>query len=246
MNPVREHFDSNTSLYIDEYAEPYRKLCLQRLEMLAACLAERGLTRFSMLDVGCGAGVFADMVLAKYPQATVVCVDFSAPMLARNTRSSRKYPLQADARQLPFRPSGFDVINIDAVMHHLIDFNGYTQTVAGIGAFLSILASLLKPKGILAVREIYHEYVMRETFGSRAMYFVSTKRLPGPVAAAIKAMGLNTANAGVCFLTRKQWRTRFAEAGYRPLAEKEIRWSHIPFQLMGFRNSGDFLLLLEA
>jgi hypothetical protein len=125
-------------------------------------------------------------------------------------------------------PSGFDVINIDAVTHHLIDFSGYTRTVAGIGAFLAIR---LKPNGILAVREIYHECVMSETFGSRAMHFVSTKRLPGPVAATLKAMGLNTANAGVCFLTRKQWGTRFAEAGYR---------------LLGFRSSGDFLLLLES
>jgi SAM-dependent methyltransferase len=242
---IRNHFDSNTSLYVDKIAENYGAICGERLGLLEQFLEAHAGEPLSVLDVGCGAGVFTDLLLSKYPTVRVYGLDSSIGMLARNTPSARKNLILGDARSLPFRTRSFDLINLDTVMHHLVDFESYQSTLGTIEHFMTSLRGLLKPGGFVIVREIYHEFVLRENLGTRLMYELSTLQLPEMVAKLLKRLGLTTANAGVCFLTRKQWRKIFRETGFTPLLLIDKPWASHHLRLMGFRHSGDLYYTLS-
>src|SRR5271156_4360989 len=87
---IREHFDSNTGLYVDEIAANYSAICGERLGLLEEYLEANAGQPLSVLDVGCGAGVFTDLLLDKYPQVRAYCLDSSLGMLTRNAPGSRK------------------------------------------------------------------------------------------------------------------------------------------------------------
>lgn len=53
-----------------------------QIEMLLRVVAARPTPVRRFIDLGCGSGVLARAVLARYPEAQVVLVDFSEPMLA--------------------------------------------------------------------------------------------------------------------------------------------------------------------
>jgi hypothetical protein len=98
---------------------------------------------------------------------------------------------------------------------------------------------------VLCVREIYHEYFGWETFGARAVFHLSTLSLPKFVERLLKLAGIHTANAGVCFLTRKQWQEMFQDAGLGILSIEEKAWSSQPFRRFGFKASGDVYYVLS-
>ena len=242
---VRKHFDSNTDLYVDKYDEPYKAICRERIRLLEQFLSDRW-TPCSILDVGCGAGVFVDMLLETYPQARAIGVDSSAGMLGRNIIRPRKALLLGDARDLPFHGATFDLINVDTVMHHLVDFRGYRNTIENIESFLLSLHGFLKPGGLLIVHEIYHESHLREYLGCRLVYELSTLRLPTVVANVLKRLGLNTVNAGVCFLTRRQWSEVFERTGFDSRSVTDSPWIKHRLEKMGFRYNGDLYYTLLA
>src|SRR5271166_2246774 len=114
---IRAHFDSNTSLYVDKIETKYGAICGERLGLLDKYLEAHAGQLLSILDVGCGAGVFTDLVLDKYPQVRAYCLDSSLGMLKRNTTGLRKSLVLGDARALPLCPHSFDLINLDTLMH---------------------------------------------------------------------------------------------------------------------------------
>lgn len=74
--------------------------------------------RTALLDLGCGAGQDARLLLAK--RHHVVGLDLTWPLLAYARRHSRRVPLvQGDMRALPFRPGAFDAIWAAASLIHL-------------------------------------------------------------------------------------------------------------------------------
>jgi len=241
---VRKHFDSNTDLYVDKYEESYRAICRERIDLLKKFVDVTSRKPLAILDVGCGAGVFVDMLLQEYPQAQAFGVDSSLGMLRRNRFASRKVLVLGDARELPFRPQSFDLINVDTVMHHLVDFRGYQNTIRAIQRFLISLQELLKPGGLLIVHEIYHESLFRDNLGARVVYKLSTLQLPNLVANLLKRVGLNTANAGVCFLTRRQWDEMFQRACFRAQSTTDKPWIDHRLESMGFPRNGDLYYML--
>src|SRR5947209_4023001 len=122
-------------------------------------------------------------------------------MMNKNSSSPRKTLIQADCTRLPFAPGEFDIVNIDAVMHHLVSDDGYAATVRRIGAFLGDVVRTLRPGGIVAIREIFHESFIIDNAHSRLMYEVTRRTLPQPIAAVMRRAGIQTANVGVCFLS---------------------------------------------
>ncbi len=236
---VREHFDTNTDLYVDTYKAAYRAICEERIGLLERFLSVPSGEPLTILDVGCGAGTFLDMLLNRYPHSRAFGVDSSQGMLSRNAPSPRKKLILSDARELLFGPNSFDLINVDTVMHHLIDYSGYRNTLGAIERFLSTTRELLKPNGLMIVREIYHEFVLQDDFGARLVYELSTLRMPAIVADLLKRLGMITANAGVCFLTRRQWEEMFKRTSYEILQVTQKPWKKHPFEKMGFRSNGD-------
>jgi SAM-dependent methyltransferase len=242
---VREHFDSNTDVYVDRYQDAYKVICQERIAILEGVMGKAA-EDFALLDVGCGAGIFIDMLLSKYEKAQAWGMDSSLGMLKKNGFISRKSLILGDARELPFRPKSFDLINVDTVMHHLVDFRGYQNTLDAIERFLLSLQELLKPEGVLIVHEIYHESWLRDSLGTRMVYELSTLRLPPIAANLLKRVGLTTANAGVCFLTRRQWGDAFLQANYETLAVTDKPWVGHRLRKIGFPHNGDLYYTLRS
>jgi SAM-dependent methyltransferase len=241
---VQAHFEKNLELYVDKTLDCYEKASLERLSTLSVVTGYHSAAEFRLMDVGCGGGFFIDLFLHAFPNASAWGVDFCAAMLDENTPSRRKRLSQGDALHLPEEGGDFEVINIDTVMHHLISGKSYRRTVDQIAECLQHLQSRLMPGGVICVREIYHEYLAFESFGSRVIFFLSTLSLPRFLERIFKFAGIQTANAGVCFLTRKQWCRMFQDAGLSILSIEEKSWSTQPYRRFGFKASGDIYYIL--
>jgi ubiquinone/menaquinone biosynthesis C-methylase UbiE len=108
-----------------------------------------------LLDAGCGTGMMALRIAARYPGCTVHGIDISPKMIAVARRDAEKQGLAADFRvgsitDLPYPGDSFDVVTTNIMYHHL-DLTEKRQAVAKI-------ARVLKPGG---------RYVSAE-FGPRA------------------------------------------------------------------------------
>ena len=109
-------------------------------------LAPEELADLQVLDVGCGAGRFAEVALSA--GAHVTCVDYSSAIdaAAENlAHLDRFLPLQGDIYSLPLAPASFDLVYCLGVLQHTPDVSG---------AFRA-LARYVKPGGLLVV-DFYH------------------------------------------------------------------------------------------
>ena len=108
-----------------------------------------------LLDAGCGTGMMALRIAARYPNCTVHGIDLSPKMIAAARRDAEERGLTVDFRvgsiiDLPYPDDSCDVV-ITNIMYHHLDLAEKRQAVAEI-------ARVLKPGG---------RYVSAE-FGPRA------------------------------------------------------------------------------
>jgi len=108
-----------------------------------------------LLDAGCGTGLTALRIAARYPACTMHGIDLSPKMIAVAQRDAEKQGLAADFRvgsitELPY-PEGYFDVAITNIMYHHLDLAEKRQAVAEI-------ARVLRPGG---------RYVSAE-FGPRA------------------------------------------------------------------------------
>ena len=76
-----------------------------------------------LLDLGCGTGALAELVLGEIPGARLTCVDLS-PKMVEATRSrlgERAEVLLCDVERLPFRDGSFDAAWCNDSFHHYPD-----------------------------------------------------------------------------------------------------------------------------
>ncbi len=76
-----------------------------------------------LLDVGCGTGVFAALVVKQFPQIQVWGIDLCEGMLRqcaarRQVARGRFRLVQADSERLPFADDTFDVVTCSNSFHH--------------------------------------------------------------------------------------------------------------------------------
>ena len=244
---IQRFFDEHTEEYIDKYLDSAIALYRKKNTFLRNYVQYDSASSLNVLDIGSGGGIWGDLFLDNYPWAQLVCLDISLAMLRKNRSRSGKNLVLASATRLPFSSSCFDLISVDTLMHHLIDYRGYSATILGITQFLRSLKPLLKPEGKVIVREIYHESIVRDDMMSHLLFFASTLRLPRFLASFPMALGISSQGVGVCFLTRRQWTSVIAQSGYRIVETKELDWN-LPFsrRLAGFKASGDIFLLLSS
>lgn len=120
-----------------------------------------------VLDVGCGAGRFAEIALKA--GAELVALDYSSAVDAcrANHKNEQKLNVvQGDVYALPFVPGSFDYVYCLGVLQHTPDVHG---------AFAA-LPKMLKPQGKLAI-DLY-PWLIRNAFWPRYWLRYITKRMP--------------------------------------------------------------------
>ena len=91
----------------------------------------------TVLDLGCGPGIYAETLLQHAPDASYFGLDFSAGMLAKHPVHNQL--TQADAQQLPFVDHSFDVVMANHMLYHVPD----------IDMALAEIHRVLKPGGMV-------------------------------------------------------------------------------------------------
>lgn len=138
----RQAFDAQAPTYDDDMkGEHARRLYPYVLEEVAAAAPAR------VLDVGCGTGALAQLVLEALPDVELDGVDLSAAMLDRaRQRLGRRAALhRADSEHLPFADETFDVAYCNDSFHHYPD-----PRRAAFEAW-----RVLRPGGVLVVGECW-------------------------------------------------------------------------------------------
>lgn len=133
--------------------------------------AVRGNPAARMLDLGCGTGALARVVLDRVPGAKVTCADLSPRMAeAAATRlGDRAEVVVCDAESLPFRDGAFDVVWCNDSFHHYPDseraaFQVWRVLARG-GAF--VLGDAWQP---LPARAIMNAWMPRSREGDVRIY----------------------------------------------------------------------------
>jgi SAM-dependent methyltransferase len=119
-----------------------------------------------VLEVGCGAGRFTEVLLAE--GARVVAVDLSTAVEANyaNCHSSPNYFVcQADVLNLPFKPNSFEIVVCLGVVQHTPNPE---ETIKA-------LCSHVKPGGLLALDHYTYGYSMPP---SRRLLRAGLRRMP--------------------------------------------------------------------
>jgi ubiquinone/menaquinone biosynthesis C-methylase UbiE len=172
---------------------------------------------FRFLDVGGGNGELADRILAAYPRSSGVVLDNSKLLLAANKPHPRKTTLLESAENLHRIEGKFDIVFFNWVLHHLVE-RKYGTTRANIHAALNACSSLLTSDGRVSVYENTYQGMVIDSAPGRIIYAVTSSRLLRAVA---RRGGANTAGIGVCFLSKRQWKTAFEQAGLHLLGDTE-------------------------
>ena len=107
----------------------------------------------NLLDIGCGAGNYALMMLSKVENLNCTLVDLSKPMLDKafervSAKTNENVTVfQGDIRAVELKENHFDIILAGAVLHHLRDDQDWETT-------FSKLYKLLKPGGCLMISDL--------------------------------------------------------------------------------------------
>ena len=173
-----------------------------------------------VLDVGCGAGRFAEIALSC--GANVVALDYSSAVDACRANlgaNPRLHVVQGDVYALPFAPGSFDFVYCLGVLQHTPD----------VEAAFRALPRQLRPGGKLAV-DVYPR-LWRNVFSGKYWVRPVTRRIPAPrllglVESSVPVLlPVSRALGRVPFIGRKLRQVIPVSnyEGIHPLSESQIR-----------------------
>jgi ubiquinone/menaquinone biosynthesis C-methylase UbiE len=151
----------------------------------------------TILDVGCGTGVFAARIAAALPRATIWGMDLVDGMLMGGRQRWRALgdqavPVQGDSERLPFASAAFDVVTCANSFHH---YPHQDRAVAE-------MYRVLKPGGRLFLLD-----GCRDDFWGWFVYDICVSAVEGEVHHA----------------SAREFREFFRAAGFRQIAQKSYR-----------------------
>jgi 2-polyprenyl-3-methyl-5-hydroxy-6-metoxy-1,4-benzoquinol methylase len=161
---------------------------VQRLEIASGLIADRFPRDIKVLDLGCGAGVLTERLVASGFRVDAVdmapdMLEFSKQRLAKY--DGAKYSLQrAECQDLPFPDAAFDVVACIGVF-------GYMEDV---DAAIVEIKRVLRPGGtlVLSIRNLDHVTVFDGFFWLKAPFVALRKAVRRSVAAARNGSGNGT------------------------------------------------------
>ena len=190
--------DVGVERIFDRVAHLYDTGWVQRA--LYTALQDRALTELrpwhpgSVLDVGCGTGIFADRVDRELAPGGATGCDLSAGMLAEAAvRSPRVRWVRGDSARLPFRPGAFDAVVCTQAFHFFDQPQAWAE-----------FHRIVSPGGHALVGMIHP----RTAIGS--------SRFSRLASAAMKTK--------VTFPTAAEMRRLATTAGFRVMAQYRIEW----------------------
>ena len=143
--------DSRTFIDLADVAVPGRR---EQMDVVLSLVPAAEDDEFAVADLACGEGLFARLLLERYPRAHLTAFDGSETMLAR--AAERLSPFGERARVLPFDlaardwlaelPEGMRVITSSLAVHHLED--------VAKAALYRELAGKLAPGGALIIADV--------------------------------------------------------------------------------------------
>lgn len=128
---LRQSFSRSSKCY-DQYADV-------QLEMMCQLLTQITELKGRVLDVGCGTGLMARLIVEKFPDLEVVAADFAPGMIetAKKNRSHSQIEYQvADGEFLPFADNEFDCVISNAAYQWMDPKKAFVQA-----------ARVLRPEG---------------------------------------------------------------------------------------------------
>lgn len=144
---VQAHYDAEAAVYDERWSYYTYATTTSALASLTCDGAER------VLDLACGTGEFARLLLAQWPGLTVVGADVSIGMLARGAAKFRGNPhavfLAAEVAELPFPDTSFDIVVTTNAFHY---FRQPEQACAE-------MHRVLRPGGLVVVVDWCHDYL---------------------------------------------------------------------------------------
>lgn len=172
----------------------------------------------NILDCGGGSGVYLDMLLEQFPNATGTLVDSAQFMLDQNIPHPRKRLVLENLENLFMlgrNGERFDLICFIDVLHHCVT-KTYRNTRAMQMTILKNAAQLLSPQGQILISERIMESWVCDGFSSRFIYHLTKNKLMAPL---IRRAGANTAGVGVCFMSKRQLADLANDAGLQLISE---------------------------
>ena len=130
-----------------------------------------------VLDVGCGAGRFAEVALSFGAKVTALDYSSAVDAVARNLETRDLSVVQGDIYALPFEPGSFDFVYCLGVLQHTPDVRK---------AFLSILP-YVRRSGRVAV-DVYPSFVRFAQFSKYALRPVTTRMSPARLLPLVETM----------------------------------------------------------
>ncbi len=142
---------------IDEYrrlaADYDRKYADYNAKTLDATLSVLGnVTGKTLLDIGCGTGLFLELVSSRFKEATLFGVDIVSEMLdiAQYRLDKNIHLARASATNLPFESNSIDMVVSTSAFHYFPDQPKAIQEIHRI----------LKPGGKVIITDWCHDYMI--------------------------------------------------------------------------------------
>lgn len=123
MEKIKKHFEEEAKEF-DDIINKIIPFYNEMLEALILTLPYTETQKIRVADLGCGTGTIAKMILKRYPNSTLTCVDLAVKMITRAKVKLARYKnikyIVADFHNFNFSRK-YDAVVTSLALHHLRD-----------------------------------------------------------------------------------------------------------------------------